>query len=190
MKVQKKKGRLIKYLLLALLATTAAASGTLAKYASTYSGGTVLKVAGFAGGGVINFDVALEGMSPGEDPPRTVDFAVQNYEGDNVCDVRMNYEIQVETTGNLPLTFSLVGEKEQNDSDPASVLAGALDENLKAVGGALPPASAEAGGGKRRHSYQLVVNWPADRADGDYSQEIDMVTVTVTAVQANPTAGG
>lgn len=184
MKTKGKKSRLLRYLALAVLATSLAATGTLAKYSSLFSAETTVQTAAFAGGGTVDFGVALEGMVPGG--TKTVQFTVQNYDEKQDCDVQLNYEIQVETTGNLPLSFQLLGKKEAGDSSADSTLAGPLDSGLKAAGGKLPIAS---GGGRKQHTYELSMTWPEGETDEDYSKEIDMVTVTVTTVQANPAAG-
>lgn len=175
--------RLLPYLLLAAVVTGLTATGTLAKYSSSFSADVSAEVAAFAGGGTMNFEVALEDMVPGS--ARTVQLAVQNYDEQQDCEVQLDYEIQVETTGNLPLTFQLIGKKEAGDENADSVLAGALDSTLKASGGKLPLASES----RTRHTYELSITWPQEATDWDYSQEIDMLTVTVTTVQADPAAG-
>lgn len=181
MKHYKKTSRLPVYLLLAVVATMLAATGTLAKYTSRFNGTVSMQTAAFAGGGSMDFDLSLENMSPGE--TRTTRFTVQNYEDGRECDVEMEYEIKIDTMGNLPLTFSLLGQKEAGDGD--STLVGELNDQLLATGGKLP-ISGGAEGKKRKHSYELSIRWPATETDGDYSEEIDMVTVTVTTKQVQP----
>lgn len=179
MKGNGKKARLLRYLVYAALVTTLFTSATLAKYASQFGANASVQVAAFAGGGTVDFDVALEGMAPGE--TRAVQFTVQNYEEDRNCDVQLEYEIQVETTGNLPLTFRLLGQKQSDDSSAGSLLVGTLDSGLKAAGGQLPVVSKE---GKKQHTYELSVTWPPAEANVDYSDEIDMVSLRVTTRQA------
>lgn len=186
MKLKVKKTRLLQYLAIAVLVTSLLTTGTLAKYSSMFSADAALNVAAFAGGGVMDFDVGLENMIPGG--TRTMQFTVQNYDGEQNCDVALEYEIQVETTGNLPLSFRLVGKKSADDDNEASVLASGLNSEMKAVGGRLPIASDEETGGRKQHTYELEITWPSSRDDEDYSREIDMVTVTVTTVQADPEA--
>lgn len=179
-----KKSRLLQYLLLAVLATGLAATGTLAKYTSLFSANAIMQVAAFAGGGTVDFDIELESMTPGT--VRTMQFKVQNYDEEQDCEVALNYDIEVKTTGNLPLSFSLVGAKQSGDSCEKSVLAGALDSSLKAVGGKLPVAADTTNGGRKQHVYELSVSWPEGETDEDYSREIDMVTVIVTTTQEAP----
>lgn len=184
-----KRPRLLLYLALAALATSLAASGTLAKYASSFGYQVGTQVAAFAGGKSVDFAVPVDEMVPGS--RQTVTFAVRNYEDDTNCQVRMTYEIQAETTGNLPLVFEgLVGTK--TDSMTLSTVAGQVTRSgntLTATGGGLPVAEGDgATGGKVTHSYQLTLYWPETEKAEDYSQEIDMVTVTVTATQVDPGA--
>lgn len=176
MKRRGTKLRLLLYLALAVLATSLAATGTMAKYASKFTGTASMEVASFAGGGTVDFNVALESLAPGE--LQTVPFAVSNYEGNRQSDVGILYEIQVESTGNLPLEFSLLGI---NDGGQGK-LVGSLDSSGKAAGGQLPYFE----GSGVRHSYELSVYWPDDQTSEAYSHEIDMVTITVTAVQEEP----
>lgn len=189
-KAKGKKSRLLLYLILVMAATSLAATGTLAKYSSTFGVNASIEVAAFAGGGAMDFDVPLDNMTPGS--TRTMQFTVQNYDEKRDCEVQLDYEIQVETTGNLPLSFQLLGKKTADDSSADSVLAGPLNSSLKASGGKLPIAAGgdgETGAGRKQHTYELSVTWPAGETDEDYSREIDMVTVTVTTTQADPSAG-
>lgn len=180
-KHSKKLSRLPLYLLLAVVVTMLATTGTLAKYSSRFSTSLSAQVAAFAGGGTLDFDLALEDMAPGD--TRTVQFTVQNYDGERNCEVGLDYEISIDTMGNLPLSFALLGKKEAGDSGEGSELAGPLDQNLTAGGGKLPVAGGEEGV-RRQHTYELSISWPKEETNEDYSQEIDLVTVTVTTKQA------
>lgn len=173
---QRRKVRLLRYLALLALVTSLGVSGTLAKYSSSFSGVVGMRVAAFAGGGVMTFDDAMDNMRPGDS--RTLSFEVTNVTAGQICEVGLDYEIQVETTGNLPLTFSLSGEQREPGTD--SNLAVFSAERLTAPGGFLPA------GASRTHGYTLTVTWDAAQSGEAYSYEIDMVTVKVTATQANP----
>lgn len=188
------KRYLLMLLLLAAAVTSLFANSTMAKYSTSFTGSGAVNVAAFAGGAdTADFDVTVSGLSPGR--TSTVPFAVQNYEGDRSCEVALTYEIQVETTGNLPLGFSLLAPS-MEDADPYNQPVGQLTatdtENLKytATGGRLPVAVGDSndGLGQKRHVYELAITWPEAEHDWDYSKEIDMITVTVTATQADPGA--
>ena len=127
--------RLLRYLLLAAVVTMLGTTGTLAKYSSQFGTSLSARTAAFAGGGTLDFDLSLENMAPGD--TRTVQFTVQNYDGERNCEVALEYEIAIDTMGNLPLTFTLLGKKEAGDSEEGSQLAGPLDQTLTAGGGKL-----------------------------------------------------
>ena len=101
--------RLLRYLLLAAVVTMLGTTGTLAKYSSQFGTSLSARTAAFAGGGTLDFDLSLENMAPGD--TRTVQFTVQNYDGERNCEVALEYEIAIDTMGNLPLTFTLRGKK-------------------------------------------------------------------------------
>ena len=175
--------RLLRYLLLAAVVTMLGTTGTLAKYSSQFGTSLSARTAACAGGGTLDFDLSLENMAPGD--TRTVQFTVQNYDGERNCEVALEYEIAIDTMGNLPLTFTLLGKKEAGDSEEGSQLAGPLDQTLTAGGGKLPVAGGKEGS-RKQHSYELSIKWPEAETNEDYSHEIDLVTVTVTTRQAQP----
>ncbi len=182
---KRERPKLLRWLLYLTLVTCVISSATMAKYASSADGYAEAVVAAFVSDTTLNLDVPLEGMLPGSEKEMT--FVVTNYSGDQINNVLLGYEVQVETTGNLPLEFSLTGEKKNADgsadADVAnSVLAGALNEKLLAAGGRLPPAGEF---GKKEHTYKLAVRWPESQADADYSDEIDQVTIKITTTQLN-----
>lgn len=182
----KKRRSVIRYLLYLVLASCTLTSVTLAKYASTEQGLATAVVASFATGGTMDFDVALDGeLYPGSEE-KAIRFTVTNYEGDKNCQVGLDYSIRVETTGNLPLEFTLRSQKESDDSSAASVLAGPLTRKesgeWQALGGKLPPVDGQ--DQRKVHTYELVVTWPASTAGEDYSREIDLLKITVQADQA------
>lgn len=191
MKWKGKKPRLLRYLMLLALATSLIASGTLAKYTTEVYGGLSVQVASFAAEGTADFTVHLENVSPSPESFGTIRFAVRNYEQEQNSQVQLNYTIKVETTGNLPLTFTLQKIDEPETEDPNNRFAGPLTQTAgettvwEASGGVLP--AVEADSDKTQHEYVLSAAWITGKTSEDYSHEIDMVTVTVTTQQASPT---
>ncbi len=185
MKTQRKKhSRLWVYLLYLGLVTSLILSVTLARYASTVEGAGVAAVAAMAGdaafsGGTI--EMPLEDLHPGE-AAQPLEFKVVNYSGEVVSEVAMDYQIEIETTGNLPLDFTLTpvpaegGGTDDMISGGAILRNGAVTETLS--GGAFPLT-----GNKQEHTYRLSAQWPADMSEAGYAYEIDLVTVTVKAQQ-------
>ncbi len=178
MKTQRKKhSRLWVYLLYLGLVTSLILSVTLARYASTAGGTGTATVAAMAGGGEIlvqgqNIEMPLEGLLPGGE--KTLEFQVVNYTGDAISEVAMEYDIKVETTGNLPLTFTLTTTETANGINAGTILA----DGTPLTGGLFPLTEE-----KQAHTYALTATWPPDKKDARYADEIDLVTVTVTARQ-------
>lgn len=178
-----KKAGIIRYLLYLVLVTSVITSVSLAKYASTGEGRAAGLVASFTTGTTLDLEMpVLDMLYPGS--KKEIAFVVTNFQGEQNSEVPLEYEMQVETTGNLPLKFSLAGTKEEGASD---TLVGPLDNNLRAVGGHFPSAGLE---GKKTHTYTLTVEWPLEQSDGinptdpGYSDEIDQVTVRIKTAQA------
>ena len=190
----KKTSRLPLLLLLAVVVTMAGTTGTLAKYASSFSGQLSVEIAAFAGGGSMDFDLPLEDMYPGI--TRTTKFTVRNFESGQDCQVNMDYEIKIETMGNLPLEFTLRPAPENETGNGYNALAenrtetdgGTAGKTILFSGGKLPYVGEESD--KTEHTYQLQVTWPEAKNSSVFSNEVDFVTVTVTAEQAALDSGG
>lgn len=179
---QKKSIFKLRYLVYLALVTTVIGSTTLARYTLNGGAGMGATIAVFTSGVQKTLDLGTQGaLSPGE--TKEIMFDVQNSEGGKVCEVPVNYEVQIETTKNLPLQFSLTGEKATGDTDGTlSALVGSLDpDTLTATGGKLP--SARSGGGTS-HSYTLLITWPPNENAEAYSREIDHLAVKIKTTQA------
>ena len=161
-----------------------ALSGTLAKYVSSDTAGEKARAASVVfhvkdQDGVKSLDLtselALAGLQPGQ--KKTLPFSVVNYEGSAISETAMEYTISIETTGNLPLTYSLQADSGGLDSPAASP-----SEKATWSGGKLPAAA------KETHFHTLTVQWPSDKNSAEYSAEIDSVYLNVEAVQKTPGA--
>lgn len=202
MKTQRRKfDRLWVYLLYLGLVTSLILSVTLAKYASTATGTGTATVAAMAGGdGKAEskpIQMLLSDLYPGQS--KSLKFEVVNYNvdtvnGNRVSEVAMDYTIKVETTGNLPLTFTLSKVTEETSATGSTVVdkaeSGKLDlapdqMGTPLEGGFFPleidPATNKLM--KQEHVYTLTAIWPAEESNIDYVDEIDLVTVTVEASQ-------
>lgn len=185
-----KRSGIIRCLLYVALVTSVVTSVTLAKYSAGIDGVATGVVAAFVSNTSQDLEVPLSDLlSPGS--TQSADFTITNYnsETDMDSDILLGYEIEIKTTGNLPLRFSLTGQKENADGtadedDANSVLVDCTDfsSTLKAAGGRLPVVQLS---GRKKHVYTLEITWPADLADDGYSDEIDRVAVTITTMQLN-----
>ena len=100
--------------------------------------------------------------------------------------MEQKYSLTVETTGNLPLQYE-ISEGISTSADKGAVIPPAklTFENGKAVadGGVLPHTE------EVSHTYTLKVTWPKAEDGASYTDEIDLVTLTINAEQAMQEAG-
>ncbi len=198
---RKKHSRLWAYLLYLGLVTSLILSVTLARYASTAGGTGTATVAALAGGvedaaEAAPIELSLGDLSPGD--TRVLKFKVVNYSGDKRSEVALDYTLTLESTNNLPLTFTLAAQAE-NQADLVTLPAdGAVlgPDTLQTEGEKMGTRMETLSGGAfdltgedQEHTYTLTVTWPAGEYDGNYSQEIDLVTVKVKAIQRLQTGG-
>ena len=80
---------------------------TSAKYISQSHGNDSASVACFSPSLISENNIDISDIKkPGDSTEKTI--KVQNFSGDNVSEVTMKYTISLKTTGNLPLTFTLL----------------------------------------------------------------------------------
>lgn len=182
MKRQLTVGRVAVYLLCLSAAFALVVGVSYSRFTGTVRGSGSAAVAAVAMEGTSNVDLttALAGLAPGTS--RTISFTVANAKNGVVSEVAQSYVVEVETTGNLPLTFSLVGTTPAANEGRLADLndgAAAVWEN-----GLLPA------GKQVNHLYTLTVAWPKDKSDAAYAREVDAVSLHIRAVQALPEAAG
>lgn len=178
MKRQLTVRRFAGYLLCLGAAFALVGGASYARFNAAVSGGGHAAVAAVAmetTASDLDLTAALAGLKPGGS--KTVSFTVTNEKDGAVSDVAQDYTIEVLTTGNLPLTYTLTGT-----APSAGALADAGSEANKWTGGALPAGTAAT------HAYTLKVQWPEGAKDAAYAQEIDAVSLHIQAVQAKPQA--
>lgn len=155
-------------LALALLVCALFSTATLSGYVSTVSGTGTVRIATVELDGALDVDVS--GLAPGE--TKSVGFSVVNSNNGVVSDVSQIYVICIETTGNLPLTFSI--SSADSSADGHALTAGA---NNTWTGGAFPHTT------RTEHTYSLNVTWDSAYNDPKYVDEIDAIKLIVDAQQ-------
>lgn len=201
MKKNLTKSRLMGYLLLLTAASFGVISMSYARYTSQVTGTGTATVALWGSDATIQqFPVDVDGLTPGES--QSFDFMITNTKDSKISQVAQEYSVKVETTGNLPLEFTLAstGSEPSGSSFVNAGAGGKLELNsentAEATGGFLPHTDSVT------HNYTLTVEWPTATAttaadgsgtggidgidDAKYADEIDLVTLTVSAVQALP----
>lgn len=182
MKKQLTPGRVAVYLLALAAVCTLAWGVTYARYRTDVAGNAKGTAATMAldvtnGSQKLILSDQLAGMVPGE--TRTVSFTITNTKDGTVSQVAQAYDIAIETTNNLPLTYSLA---HQGSAAAGGAFAAGEAGSLIWTGGRLPAAEAS-------HTYTLTVTWPSEKNGTWYMNEIDAVTLRVDAAQAQPQAG-
>ena len=145
---------------------------TSAKYISQSHGNDSASVACFSPSLISENNIDISGIKkPGDSTEKT--FTVQNFSGDSVSEVTTKYTISLKTTGNLPLTFTL------------------LDAN----GNSLKVWDCNGTNGQREykyecplvfspgttqsHAYQLKAEWPAGQNGAQFAGLTDAVYLSV-----------
>lgn len=171
---KRKESRRLAWLIYAVVVTALMSATTLSRYMTTVTGTGTAAVARVVLDGTLPIDVS--GMQP--DTTRSVSFSVTNTKNNVTSDVKQNYTVSIATTGNLPLTFALAPS---SGTGEGYALTQRGTEYFWS-GGSLPHTT------PTTHFYTLTITWPSRENDPKYAREVDAVTLTVDAVQAD-TAG-
>ncbi len=186
MKKHLTKKRLAAYIALLCLLIFIAVPVTYARYAARVDGRAVASAAVW-GADSSKIDIDVSKLSPGGTV--SYEFQVTNTKDGKTSEVGQDYSITVETTGNLPLVFALSSNGDHGSGSFVSTSAPegdglAFTEGKSTAEGGFLPHSA-----KTVHTYTLTVTWPSGgKIESVYADEIDLVTVTVEAVQTRPTS--
>lgn len=173
------KRRVVAYLLYFSLACTLVLGVTYARYSSAITGTGSAHVAAveLELNEPLDLSEQLQGMTPGTE--RKLSFEISNAKGTSVSQVAQDYSITVNTTGSLPLIFTLAHSDSTTAGTYADTPSNAEGQPVWTWSGGALPHSEEI-----THTYSLTVTWPAEQADAHYADEIDLVTLTVDAKQA------
>lgn len=184
MKKHLTKTRILFYMLLVAIAGMVVLPATYARYRTQVQGNGTASIAAWGSASAISkITIDVSSLEPGTSMDYKFEIKNENEKGGGVSDTAQEYSILVETTGNLPLKFTLssIGDAPQGSSFVTKVGdMTVVDGKAEATGGFLPHTVSVT------HQYELRVSWPGDAADADYADEIDAVTLTVDAVQASP----
>ena len=117
-----------------------------------------------------NIDIS-DIKKPGDSTEKT--FKVQNFSGDSVSEVTMKYKIILKTTGNLPLTFTLLdGEETVLETWDCDGISGKQEYKYESPTVFSP-------GVAQTHDYTIRAQWQSDRNAARFSGMTDAVYVSV-----------
>lgn len=164
-------------------------SPTYARYTTQVRGTGTASVAVWGTATEFTTPIQLDQLHPGTEVE--FPFKVTNKNDGKISDVGQNYSITVKSTGNLPVVFRLTTDSSKGTAggtvaaapDPLVFSDGAAEVK----GGFLPHTT------ETVHAYILTISWPENDqnmngTDAKYADEIDLVTLTINAQQAVPTA--
>ena len=155
------------------LITTYLLSGAYSKFYTSSSGGDSARVAHFSPkftSAVITVENQLPGFPNIPDNSYLIDFSVQNYTGDKASEVAMKYKIVLKTTGNIPLTFTLLNG-EGNPLEEPWDCNGKSGECVYEY----DPSRVFGVGTKETAQYKLKIEWPSDSNNAQFSGMTDAV---------------
>ena len=163
-------------LLLATLLSSHAVSGVLARYTTAASATDTARVALFGHDEKIDLGDWAADLTPGT--TKTITLSVSNSGSNGISEVAEAYSIQIETAGNLPLTYTLanktgdtVGTFTESAAEPAHTFQTA-DMQFPAGGGTA-----------YAHDYTLTVSWPADAKASRLADIPDYVQANINVTQ-------
>lgn len=146
-------------------------SGVYSKFYTVVSGsdqtGVALFEPYFHSVGSIDVSNAIPGYTG------QIEFHVQNYSGEEVPETAVRYRIILKTTGNMPLTFTLLdGETElqrwECDGKSGEQIYKYIDSSLVFDAGV-----------KTNHAYKIKAEWQSDIKDARFSGMTDAVYLEV-----------
>ena len=145
---------------------------TSAKYISQSHGNDSASVASFSPSLVYDNNIDISDIKkPGDSTEKTI--KVQNFSGDSVSEVTMTYTITLKTTGNLPLTFTLL------DANGNSLKVWDCNGTNGQREYKYESPTVFSPGTPQSHTYQLKAEWSNTQNDSKFSGMTDAVYVSV-----------
>ena len=145
---------------------------TSAKYISQSHGNDSASVACFSPSLISENNIDISDIKkPGDSTEKT--FKVQNFSGDNVSEVTMTYTITLKTTGNLPLTFTLL------DANGNSLKVWDCNGTNGQREYKYESPTVFSPGVAQTHNYKIRAQWQSDRNAARFSGMTDAVYVSV-----------
>lgn len=161
-------------LLAAVLLTFHAVGGAMARYTTAGAGNDGARVALFGHNETITFDNWSSTLKPGSSG--SVKLNVSNNRNGKVSEVAQSYSIQIVTSGNLPLSYTL--------KDASGKTVGTFNEGSSATSETFSSSDmvfeAAVSGA---HTYTLEYSWPAGKNDPKLANIPDFLQVNINVTQ-------
>ena len=150
-----------------VLITTYMLSGAYSKFFSGASGGDGARVARFSPKFTSDKTITVNNQIPGYNDK--ISFTVQNTSDDKVSEVAMKYKIVLKTTGNIPLTFTLL------DGEVHTLQAWNCDGTSGECVYEYDPSRVFGVGTNEKDNYSLKIEWENTKNDARFSGMTDAV---------------
>ena len=145
---------------------------TSAKYISQSHGNDSASVACFSPSLISENNIDISDIKkPGDSTEKT--FKVQNFSGDSVSEVTMKYKIILKTTGNLPLTFTLL------DANGNSLKVWDCNGTNGQREYKYESPTVFSPGVAQTHDYTIRAQWQSDRNAAQFAGMTDAVYLSV-----------
>jgi len=177
-----KRNKLIKLMLWSafLLLVIDLLSSSFSRYSGDISTDAQVEVAYYVfKEGSISSNLKLTEFAPGQS--YTYTFTVANYEGTKRTEATLDYNIQVRTTTNLPLTYKIY--KQGTTTDLVDDIENRTDDDgtyFKYI------TTADETFGHTQNeleTYELVIEYPSTSKSAEYESTIEFVEITINSKQ-------
>lgn len=142
-------------------------AGTFSKFISTSRAATGIGVAvPIFENSVETLSVELDEMKPGS--VKYYEFYVTNENDTSISDITLEYDISIERSTNLPLTFELYKDNVNTNILSTDLISAKylMNHSVSSV-----------------HNYKLVIDWNSSYSDSEYQKLIESVDINIRAIQ-------
>lgn len=173
-------------LILSLLLLVKMISITLSRYQSSANGNPNIQVAFY----VIQKDFStmtlnLDSLFP-RDEPYVYTFSIANTNGVKMCETDMEYDLQIRTTTNLPITYELYMNENYDASGATNIIKSneiIQDEDNTYFRMLKVDTQNFTHTQEKTNIYQLVIYFPAEYNTIDYQDIIEGIEISVNSKQ-------
>ena len=164
-------------LLAAVLLTSHAVGGVLARYTTAGASGDEARVAVFGHSESVTFTDWSATIKPGS--TQTLALTVSNARSATVSEVAQTYDIELVTSGNLPLTYTVTRASDGATIGTFTEGSGATNQTFSVTDGSM---SFQAGT-KRTDAYTVTASWPAGSNASKLANIPDFLQVNINVRQ-------
>ena len=164
-------------LLAAVLLTSHAVGGVLARYATASDSADEARVALFGHSESVTFDGWSSSLVPGG--TQTLALSVSNARGSQASEVSQAYDIELVTSGNLPLTYTVTRASDGAVIGTFTESSSATNQTFSVADGSMSFQAEDA----RTDEYTVTASWPAGSNKAALANIPDFLQVNINVHQ-------